>query len=147
MTEVYRSILTSKQSRLSKAVDLFTCHRSGGRPFPFLGFLNEGAQSTEHDHKQIIRVGPIDSFGRSGLSADFRHRPETDATKHGEDAVLDTAFPVPLGVFPGGNTRQEVRHYAQPEVVEASEKTVGPFTHFGRFVFFSKVSFKTNSLL
>lgn len=97
-----------------------------GSVLNLLGLLHKRAQRAETDHQQIVDGGPRYALLLPDLSSDFQRREDVDDGADVGEATGEATFPDGLRILAELVARHEVRDDAQPEIVEAAEKSVLP---------------------
>lgn len=107
-------------------LSLFAGH---GSILEFLSFLDNGAESAAPMHKNVVYETALNSSLFSNLSTDDGAEIQT---AHAEcaDSVEHAAFAHLFSGFADRQAWQKPCKDAEAEVVEATEKSVFPFTHF-----------------
>lgn len=107
------------------------------RSLHFLGLLHECTQRAKTDHQQIVEGGARYAFLLSNLAPDFERREDVDDGADVGETASEATFADGLGILAKLVARDKVGDNAQPQIVEAAEKSVLPVSrHF--FFFFGK---------
>lgn len=98
-----------------------------------LRLLYQCTQRAETDHQQIVEGGTRDALLLSDLASDLQRREDVDDGADVGEAASEATFADGFGILAKLVARHEIGNNAQPEIVEAAEKSVLPFSsHFGR---------------